>query len=67
MEPRPWWHAFIGPGHDEGLSNVCNALLALRDGNCIAGYKDAMQKYVISLVDGGSFSDPGSYIWNTID
>jgi len=67
MEPRPWWYVFIGLGHDQDLSNVCNALLALRDEHCIPGYTDAMKKYVISLVEGGSFNDPGSYSWNAID
>jgi len=65
--PRPWWYIFIGPNHDEDLSIVCNALLALEDLNCVTGFYDAMKKYVVSLVDGGSFNDPGSYIWNALD
>ena len=60
MEPRPWWHVFIGPGCDQDLSNVCNALLALCDENCVVGYKDSMRKYIVSLIEGGSFNDPGS-------
>lgn len=67
FDPRPWWHVFIGPSNDHDLIDACNALLALRDENCVEGYKEAIRKYVISLVDGGSFNDPGSYIWNAID
>ncbi len=67
MKPQPWWHVFIGPHCDEHLSDVCNALSALQDENCIVGYEDAMKKYVVSLIDGGSFNDPGSYIWNFTD
>ena len=67
LDPRPWWHVFIGPSYDQDLVDVCNALLALRDENCVKGYREAMRKYVISMVDGGSFIDPGSFIWNYID
>lgn len=76
LTPRPWWHVFIGPNYDQDLSIVCNSLLALNDDDCIDGYQDAMKKYVVSLVEedentcgngGGSFNDPGSYIWNAID
>ena len=64
MHPRPWWEVFIGPNRDEDLIAVCNAVLGL--GDCtLASSRDAMRGYVPSLVEGGgSFTDPGSYLWN---
>ena len=79
LSPRPWWHAFVGSDQDEDLSIICNAILALGlglgggggdddDDDCVEGYMvDATKKYVVSLVDGGSFCDPGSFIWNAMD
>lgn len=73
MTPRPWWHVFIGPNRDKELSIVCNALLSLKTYstsdvvNEHEYYQDAMKKYIVSLVNEGSFLDPGSYIWNAID
>ncbi len=65
-KPKPWWHAFIGEKCDEDLSTVCNAILALGDRDCVEGYVAASKEYVVSLLDDGSFCDPGSYIWNDI-
>lgn len=67
LEPMPWWHAFVGTKSDSELSIICNALLALKDEYCVNGYYNAMHKYVVSLIEDGSFCDPGSYIWNAYD
>uniref|UniRef100_A0A7S3V5W6 Cyclin-like domain-containing protein n=1 Tax=Chaetoceros debilis TaxID=122233 RepID=A0A7S3V5W6_9STRA len=67
MVPRPWWHAFVGGNNDDELSTICNAMLALGDYDCVEGYKWATEGYVVSLVEDGSFCDPGSYIWNAFD
>jgi hypothetical protein len=67
LKPRPWWEVFIGTNHEQDLSNICNALLALGDEGCIEGYSEALRTYVISLEENGSFNDPGSYIWKTLD
>jgi len=68
QSPRPWWQVFIGLGQDGDLSNVCNALLALHDEE-YEGYYDVMRKFVVSLVEVGSFNDPdstkGSFVWNS--
>jgi hypothetical protein len=67
LSPKPWWHAFLGPDKDDDLSVICNALMALGDRNCVSGFDDAMNRYVVSLVDGGSFCDPNSFSWNALD
>jgi hypothetical protein len=67
LTPKPWWSAFLGQEKGEDLSSICNAILALGDNDCVEGYADASTKYLISLVDGGSFCDPGSFIWNAMD
>jgi transcription initiation factor TFIIIB Brf1 subunit/transcription initiation factor TFIIB len=67
LTPTPWWCAFLKEGKDNDLSIICNAILALGDTNCVEGYADACTRYVVSLVDGGSFCDPGSFIWNSMD
>ena len=76
MKPRPWWEVFVGPGREDDLMAVCNALLALAaaPGSDEDGENDrweeqkrrAMRHYVPSLVVGGSFNDPGSYIWKAL-
>jgi len=68
MQPNPWWVSFVGSGRDQDMATICNALLALKDDDCVEGYSEARNKYVISLVeDGGCFCDPGGYIWNMLD
>ena len=67
LTPKPWWNAFLSDGKDNDLSIICNAMLALGDEDCVKGYADACTKYLVSLVDGGSFCDPGSFIWNSMD
>jgi hypothetical protein len=67
LSPTPWWHAFVGSGRDDDLSIICNALLALGDDGCINGYMDATNRYVVSMVEGGSICDPGSFSWNAMD
>eukprot|EP00559_Dactyliosolen_fragilissimus_P003575 CAMPEP_0184864220 /NCGR_PEP_ID=MMETSP0580-20130426/14145_1 /TAXON_ID=1118495 /ORGANISM="Dactyliosolen fragilissimus" /LENGTH=235 /DNA_ID=CAMNT_0027362913 /DNA_START=507 /DNA_END=1211 /DNA_ORIENTATION=+ len=62
MKPRPWWEAFVGSGQDENMSLVCNSILALGDDK-MSGYEQAMRTYIVSLVNGGSFNDPGSHVW----
>ena len=67
LTPRPWWHAFIGPEKDDDLSVISNAIMSLGDSACMEGYIDATHNYVISLIENGSFCDPGSYSWNAMD
>ena len=67
LSPAPWWHAFVGSGKDDDISIICNALLALGDNTCVDGYIDATKKYVVSLVEDGSFCDPGSFSSNAMD
>jgi len=70
MQPRPWWEVFIGPDRDEDLIAICNAVLGLggqdddEDATATGEIQDAMRGYVPSLVEGGSFTDPGSYLWH---
>mmetsp|Transcript_4629 Transcript_4629/g.8886 ORF Transcript_4629/g.8886 Transcript_4629/m.8886 type:complete len:357 (-) Transcript_4629:76-1146(-) len=67
MDPRPWWESFVGQGKSQDLSTVCNAILALGDVDCVEGYFEASNTYLVSLVQGGSFCDPGSYSWNAME
>jgi Cdk activating kinase (CAK)/RNA polymerase II transcription initiation/nucleotide excision repair factor TFIIH/TFIIK, cyclin H subunit len=67
MDPRPWWESFVGQGKSQELSNICNAILALGDVDCVEGYFEASNTYLISLVKDGSFCDPGSYSWNAME
>lgn len=67
MDPRPWWESFVGQGKSQDLSNICNAILALGDVDCTEGYFEASNTYLISLIKGGSFCDPGSYSWNAME
>jgi len=70
MQPRPWWEVFIGPDRDDDLIAICNAVLGLggqdddEDATATGEIQDAMRGYVPSLVEGGSFTDPGSYLWH---
>ena len=78
MAPRPWWEVFVGPGRGDDLVAVCNAILALQDSSDSDGGNpsvesnwgqmlQAMRGFVPSLVDGGSFNDPGSFVWDTLE
>jgi len=66
MTPRPWWDVFVGPERGDDLIAVCNAILAL-GGDDSAWRMRAMRGFVPSLVDGGSFNDPGSYVWDALE
>ena len=65
-EPRPWYQVFIGENCDQDLSNTCNAILSLGDEK-LAGYRDVMRTFVVSLVEEGGFNDPGSFLWESSD
>ena len=69
METRPWWHVFVGEGHDRDLSIICNALLALdTNKERKQKYQEAMKLFVVSLIeDGASFNDPTTFLWSTCD
>ena len=57
---------FVGPGRDEDLSTVCNAILALADVNRKENHV-AMRAFVCSCVPNGSFNDPDSFMWSVSD
>jgi len=65
-DPRPWYYVFIGEKSDQDLSNTCNAILSLGDEK-LEGYRDVMRTFIVSLVEGGSFNDPGSFLWESND
>ena len=76
MAPRPWWEMFVGPGRGDDLVAVCNAILALSEigdgGDSSVGSNwgqmlQAMRGFVPSLVEGGSFNDPGSFVWDALE
>ena len=72
LTPRPWWEVFVGPGRGDDLVAVCNAILALQEssdggGNSSAGMMQAMRGFVPSLVERGSFNDPGSFVWDALE
>lgn len=75
MTPRPWWEVFVGPGRGDDLVAVCNAILALYESSdggdsSVEGQVrmlQAMRGFVPSLVEGGSFNDPGSFVWDALE
>lgn len=78
MTPRPWWEVFVGPGRGADLVTICNALLGLcesseevdtsEDGCTGNNWRiKAMRGFVSSLVEGGSFNDPSSFVWDTLE
>ena len=76
MTPRPGWEVFVGPGRGDDLAAVCNAILALcemgdgEDSSVESNRGQMLQAtrgFVPSLVDGGSFNDPGSFVWDALE
>ena len=68
MTPQPWWEVFVGPGRGDDLIAICNAILALNDGDVDGDWRtEAMRGFVPSLVKGGSFNDPGSFSWDALE
>ena len=76
MAPRPWWEVFVGPGRGDDLVAVCNAILALSeigdggDSSVESNWGQmlqAMRGFVPSLVEGGSFNDHGSFVWDALE
>jgi hypothetical protein len=63
MEPVPWWQVFCGPDKETEISTVANAVLGLVEATSITAV--ASSEFVVSLVPGGSFNDPGSFLWES--
>lgn len=65
MPEGPWWRVFVGHDCSKDLSTICNALVGLTQ------RKELMQlastAFVKSIVEGGSFNDPDSYLWDQSD
>jgi hypothetical protein len=69
MRPEPWWERFLGTGgtnrHDGGvkIATVANAILGLVE------YEQtnptARMGFLPSLIPGGSFNDPDSFLWES--
>ena len=59
---KTWWEVFCGPGHDGDLSRVANAILGLNDAEN-TDILAASHGYLKSLTENGSFTDPGSFVW----
>lgn len=75
MSPQPWWDKFVGKSFSEEITIAANAILGLCnldkeiEAEALADSLLASGGYVCSLVKngGGSFNDPGSFLWDQIE
>lgn len=69
MSPQPWWEIFVGSGKTMELVTAANAILGLcnmtKTETALGDSLVASRGFVKSLItkDGGSFNDPGSFLW----
>lgn len=61
----PWWQVFCGSGHEQDLSNAANAILGLDD-DMNLDVVAASRAYIKSRLPSGSFTDPDSFLWETM-
>jgi len=65
MPEGPWWRIFVGLDCSLALSTILNALVGLVREKRVTGV--ASLAYVKSVVEGGSFLDPDSFLWDQSD
>jgi len=65
MPEGPWWRVFVGRDCSLALSTICNALVGLTQQKKLT--EIASTAFVKSMVEGGSFNDPDSYLWDQSD
>lgn len=61
-----WWEVFCGPGHEASLDVISKELLEMTISGGDSDVVMASVAFVKSLVSNGSFNDPGSFSWETI-
>ena len=69
VEPRPWWEFFVGNttnsnnmSRGQQISTTANAILGLHE---YERSNPSFKGFLPSLVPGGSFNDPGSFLWES--
>jgi len=72
--PHPWWEQFLGSATTstdagsgnrqwgEEIATVANAILGLRE---YERNNPPHEKFLPSLMPGGSFNDPDSFLWES--
>ena len=65
MPEGPWWRVFVGLDCSLALSTIMNALVGLVQEQKVTDV--ASLAYVKSVVEGGSFLDPDSFLWDQSD
>jgi hypothetical protein len=69
MKPEPWWERFLGTEgstkRDGGvkIATVANAILGLMEYERTS--PTVMMGFLPSLIPGGSFNDPDSFLWES--
>jgi len=72
MEPRPWWEFFLGKTPTNSY-DTSNAVLMGQQVSIIANFMIGLREhenkhpsskgFLKSLVPGGSFNDPDTFLW----
>lgn len=65
MPEGPWWRVFVGRDCSLALSTIMNALVGLTQEMEVV--EIASIAFVKSVVYGGAFNDPDSYLWDQSD
>jgi hypothetical protein len=65
MPEGPWWTVFVGRDCSLALATICNALVGLTQQTELLNVASAA--FVKSVVEGGAFNDPDSYLWEQAD
>jgi hypothetical protein len=61
--PDDWWQVLCGKGKEAQISTGANAVLGLLESN--GSTAAASMAFLTSLVPGGSFNDPDSFLWES--
>lgn len=74
LRPTPWWEILLGAHKSAEVAEAANALIGIALETEVPGsdsestdFEIAKSGFLRSLLDGGSFNDPGSFLWEELE
>lgn len=71
LDPNPWWEILIGEKQSHLIAEAANSLVGFaiegQTNDKPSEFEVASLGFVKSLLPGGSFNDPGSFLWEEFE